>query len=927
MSELSYVFSQLGEVESETGLNRNFDVVGGNSVNSDLLYGNEDGDYSDIRRPHMAYSTQYQNMDSTAGVGQRRPIFSVSSIDSFDERSVSSLHSRAVMSVASHGIPRSSIRRLLNPTNSIKSDTSTFSTRRRDDTPPTHCFSLNGLLYGDDPERTFTIQVTADMTIATVRKVLTAELWGRSENLRPMDLRIYRADELLKPNDPRLLTLASFPAEQQPNIETFFAVTKLSDPLDSVSDHFNIPDQSISSFNKHVHFLLCVTARATVSSLHAGGQASMDLSLGRTGSLPSADLSRTLADSSNYISGLGSISSSRSQDRLLYSDMQRKVYGSTVQSVRSHQGQRLRDAIFGKNGSNKKRGKIILIGLATFTFTALILGLTLGLVLRRQQPPEPVKLGFQTMQLDPSQRIALPKSVLQRGIALHGDMLFAFNNGTVTRFNAKTGAREFDLEGVSTLLISLKIDSTGQKIYSAGRSRITSHDTSTGKSLSEYSLMENNTTVDEVLYQIDLSADDQFLYIASSSRTRRVSTSPLGENPVFYTEAGINAVTDVNILGNSLFAAADDDLVRLYDANTGNAIRTYAGLDQNAQAIVVSSDRSVVYGLASFVIQWNVQTGERLKTFTITNTTNQGLDKLLPSNDNNFLYVGTSGEPSAPDPFAVAEYDVRTGRVSRYFVGHTAKVGEMVMSKDGTRLFTYGSDSNILIWDLTTKGTVITQSKGIAMDFELPSPPKDDAKVAPQPAPVPASSASSAIPRTQTLSSRTTVAAKSRASPTGTLPPVDSGTGSRPKTAPKAKTIPKVTPKAQSRKPIQTSRPPKRSTRSTLTTTIPTRTARVITAATLPPGGSGGSGGSASGSKPKAVPRVASKTPSAEVDTYEDGSASSSKEATPIPRKPAIDPLEVKTVTVTRYITVLMNATQSTAKATPAAALPSVSNL
>ncbi|KAI9101068.1 quinon protein alcohol dehydrogenase-like superfamily [Phlyctochytrium arcticum] len=888
MASLDYVFSHMGEVESETGLNRISDVEGAEFVNSDLLYGNEDEDYSNVRRPDLAYSPQYQSLNSIAGMGQQRPIFSVSSIGDFNMHSRSSLNSRAVMSVASHGMPSSSIRRLLIRTTSTKSDTSTSSTQSRNDGPPTYCFSLNGLLYGDDPESTFTIQVTADMTIATVRKVLTAELWGRSENLRPMDLRIYRADELLKPNDPRLLTLASFPAEQQPSIENFFAVTKLSDPLDSVSDHFNIPDESVSSFNKRVHFFVCVATRATMHSLHAGAQTSLDLSSGMAGSLPSADVSRSVTNSSNHTSGLGSISSSRSQDRLLYGDMQRKGYGSTVQPIRSHKGQRVRNAIFGKNGSNKNHRTRILVGLATFIFSALMLGLTLGLVLRRQQPPEPAKLGFQTMQLDPSQRIALSKSGIKRGIALHDDMLFACSNGTVTRFDAKTGARAFDLEGLSAIFQSLKIDSTGQKIYSAGQNRITLHDTSTGKLLSEYSLMENNTKVNENILQIDLSADDQFLYIASNSRTRRVSTSPLGENPVFYKEAGKNPVTDVHILGNSLFTTGDDDLVRLYDANTGNAIRAYAGLDQNAEAVVASSDRSVVYGLASFVIQWNVQTGERLKTFTITNATNANLDKLLLSKDNNFLYVGTRSEPSSPDPFAVAEYDVRTGRVSRYFVGHTDKVVDMVMSKDGTRLFTYGSDANVLMWDLTAEGTVIKQSGEIVKDFASPpSPPKDATKIAPQPASVPASSASAAIPGTQTLSSKTTALVKSRVSPTGTPPTANSGTGARPEAAPDAKP----------ERPIQTSMSPKEATRGTRTTKVPTRSTRVISSATLPPVGT------ESDPKTKAAPKT---------------------EGTRIPTIPVVKPLEAKIVTVTTTITIYINAAQSTAKAIPVTGLPTI---
>src|SRR5262249_4214194 len=132
---------------------------------------------------------------------------------------------------------------------------------------------------------------------------------------------------------------------------------------------------------------------------------------------------------------------------------------------------------------------------------------------------------------------------------------------------------------------------------------------------------------------------------------------------------GIGAIS---ISPDSRYILSSGDAVRLWDAQTGNKLQE---IPLDALVAFLPDAQYFVTGGSEKIILWNIKTGKEIRRFAVIGS----LDSITFSPDGKTLATG--GEDKA-----IRLWDMQTGTEIRDFMGHTAAIGPIVFSPDGSIL-------------------------------------------------------------------------------------------------------------------------------------------------------------------------------------------------------------------------------------------------
>ena len=242
-------------------------------------------------------------------------------------------------------------------------------------------------------------------------------------------------------------------------------------------------------------------------------------------------------------------------------------------------------------------------------------------------------------------------------------------------------------------------------------------------------LMAHADSVNSVVF----SSDGETIASASDDRTVRLWNASTGEliktlkghvenvNTVAFSPDG---KTIASGSGKLLYLGEGEDSgtcvgqeIRLWNANTGELIKTLKGHTSVVNSVVFSPDGKTIAsgsghwmgyeGKASAgeeVRLWNAHTGELIKTLTghkdvVSSVVFSPDGNLIVSGDwydwDGYLSSGTwSGE--------IRVWDAHTGEHLKTLTGHTGGVSSVAFSPDGNTLATGRTDGTILLWDFST---------------------------------------------------------------------------------------------------------------------------------------------------------------------------------------------------------------------------------
>ena len=136
------------------------------------------------------------------------------------------------------------------------------------------------------------------------------------------------------------------------------------------------------------------------------------------------------------------------------------------------------------------------------------------------------------------------------------------------------------------------------------------------------------------------------------------------------------------------------DTVRLWDAETGDPIRTLTGHTDWVWSVSFSPDgRTIASGSRDDTVRfWDVETGEHIRTLTGHTSV---VWSVSFSPDGRTLASGS-------DDNTVRLWDVATGTPIRTLTGHTGSVESVSFSPDGRTIASGSSDRTVRLWDVET---------------------------------------------------------------------------------------------------------------------------------------------------------------------------------------------------------------------------------
>jgi WD40 repeat protein len=152
--------------------------------------------------------------------------------------------------------------------------------------------------------------------------------------------------------------------------------------------------------------------------------------------------------------------------------------------------------------------------------------------------------------------------------------------------------------------------------------------------------------------------------------------------------------------GALLLSGSTEGMLKLWDAATGQLLRTFAGQKGPVYCVAFSPDSARLVSSGGDMLKlWDAATGQLLRTFA-------GHNGCALSPDG--MHLAAAGQDKT-----VKLWDTETGRLLHTFKGHSDVVASVAFSPNGARLLSGSSDKTLKLWDAAT-GQLLRTFKGHA---------------------------------------------------------------------------------------------------------------------------------------------------------------------------------------------------------------------
>ncbi|WP_418904166.1 caspase family protein [Moorena producens] len=146
--------------------------------------------------------------------------------------------------------------------------------------------------------------------------------------------------------------------------------------------------------------------------------------------------------------------------------------------------------------------------------------------------------------------------------------------------------------------------------------------------------------------------------------------------------------------GKQILSGSDDNTVRLWDTETGQALHTFIGHTSSVTAIAFSPDgKQILSGSNDHTVRlWDTETGQALHTLE---GHIDGVSAIAFSPDGKQILSGSKDN-------TMRLWDTETGLLIHTLQGHTSSVTVIAFSPDGKQILSGSWDRNMRLWDTET---------------------------------------------------------------------------------------------------------------------------------------------------------------------------------------------------------------------------------
>ncbi len=153
---------------------------------------------------------------------------------------------------------------------------------------------------------------------------------------------------------------------------------------------------------------------------------------------------------------------------------------------------------------------------------------------------------------------------------------------------------------------------------------------------------------------------------------------------------------------NKTIVSCGDKTIKVWDLTTGKLINTFIGHKRRIISAVISYDWQTIisYSTDKSIIQWNLNTGQKLGTYQETFENDFSL--LVTDKGQKFITISD---------YIVNIWDLNTGKISYTFsvAGHLGSISSLALSPDGLTIYSCGGgDATIKLWDARTGDKIST---------------------------------------------------------------------------------------------------------------------------------------------------------------------------------------------------------------------------